>query len=67
MQRREFLKTTTLGCCGTVIVSGILEKALGNNSIDNNSNEEAIQNFLRFDERDTKIDLYGYELSLIHI
>ena len=52
MQRREFLKTTTLGCCGTVLGSGILEKALGNNSFDNNSNEEALNNFLSFDEGD---------------
>lgn len=52
MHRRDFLKTTTLGCCGSVLGSSILEKALGNNSYDSNLNEEAIKNFLRYDEDD---------------
>lgn len=54
MRRREFLKTTAAGCCGVLIGSALLEKALGNNAFDKNASEEAIKNFLRFNDDDFK-------------
>ena len=54
MQRREFIKSTAIGCCGTLVAGSIFEKALGNNSYDRNVSEETLKNFLRFTEDDFK-------------
>ena len=52
MHRRDFIKTTTAGCCGAIVGSSLLEKALGNNSFDTSVNEATLKNFLRFNEDD---------------
>ncbi|MEO8209016.1 MAG: TldD/PmbA family protein [bacterium] len=52
MQRRDFIKSTSYGCCGAIIGSSLLEKALGNNSFD--KNEESIKSFLKYTDEDFK-------------
>lgn len=54
MHRREFIKSTAATCCGVLVAGSLLEKALGNNSFDNNINDEALKNFLKFTEDDFK-------------
>ncbi len=54
MKRRDFIKSTAAGCCGAIIGGSMLEKALGNNSFDNNLNEEALKTFLSFTDQDFK-------------
>jgi len=55
MERREFIKNASIvTCCGVIIGSGLLEKALGNNVFDSNMSEEDLKNFLKFTEDDFK-------------
>lgn len=54
MQRREFIKAASIGCCGTLIGSSLIENAFAKNSINGNASEEAIRNFLSFTEDDFK-------------
>ncbi|MEO8664367.1 MAG: TldD/PmbA family protein [Ignavibacteria bacterium] len=54
MHRREFLRSSAVGCCGAILAGSVLEKALGKNSYDKNVNEELLKNFLRFTDQDFK-------------
>lgn len=45
MLRRDFIKSAA-GCCGTILASSFLEKALGNSVFDRSGKEEDIRNFL---------------------
>ncbi len=54
MKRRDFIKSSAAGCCGAIITSSLLEKALGNHIYDNNLNSAQLKSFLGFDELDFK-------------
>ena len=54
MQRRDFLKSAAIGCCGTLIGNSLIENAFAKNSINENASEDAIRNFLSFGEDDFK-------------
>lgn len=54
MRRRDFIKSTAMGCCGAIVTGSLIEKALGNNSFDRNINDEALKNFLSLTDQDFK-------------
>ena len=54
MHRRDFIKTTSIGCCGTIIGSSLLENVFANNLSGSNVSEESLKNFLSFSEEDFK-------------
>ena len=37
MQRRDFLKSAAIGCCGTLIGNSLIENAFAKNSINENN------------------------------
>ncbi|MEP7145995.1 MAG: TldD/PmbA family protein, partial [bacterium] len=52
MHRREFIKSSTVGCCGAILAGSVFERALGRNNFEGNLNERSLKNFLAFTDND---------------